>query len=510
MGKIKTKDNIDESTVVAYTDNEATKYSLLERVLEESLFFELLEQRTKDSRRKKKDFKIVIKPNITMLLRRSDDGTYTDPFLVIHLLRLLLQKGYTNLTLVESQNFYGEWFTNRAVIQIAARAGYFEESVLSSYNGERSRDVHIKGGGIDAYVPLVDLTLDMVPYDFGAPVGRIQLGGTWIEADFRINFAKMKTHFVCYNTLAIKNVYGCLPLQDKIREYHCKNALSLYTAHLIKAFPVDFSLIDGYTSADNVQGAKMKAISRKTHTIMGSTDILALDHYGASLMHQDPEKCIMFEELAGIMPRRPYKVIGNAVNFDPWINPNKLAVILSSRAQLSEKIMAYLGSLLTGGYDDCFPKKEPKKDIITRVVAYHRVIANFFSDLELVKLRFRETVFKRRLKKKNDLKNINASDSILSDLTFLSGKDIGRLIEILQDNTIKNLSFSGHYLFLNGREIPMPNRMTTSNLAAVSIMKHIQNNSIDPGTFAKELRMMMNSYPDMFGSNHKYSYCYRA
>jgi hypothetical protein len=119
-----------------------------------------------------------------MMLRRSDVGIYTDPFLVIHLLRLLMKKGYSNLRVVESQNLFGNWFNNRSVVQVGARAGYVDESLLLTYKEEKSASIQVRGDGVVADVPLVDLTKDMVPYDFGPPVGKIPVGRSWVEADF--------------------------------------------------------------------------------------------------------------------------------------------------------------------------------------------------------------------------------------------------------------------------------------------------------------------------------------
>ncbi|MBU2488580.1 MAG: hypothetical protein KKA60_04240, partial [Proteobacteria bacterium] len=82
-----------ENLVAAVTDCEGDKYALLEDVLEKARFFEILDQAQKASGKSREAFSIAVKSNISMMLRRADVGTYMDPFLVIHLLRLLLQKG---------------------------------------------------------------------------------------------------------------------------------------------------------------------------------------------------------------------------------------------------------------------------------------------------------------------------------------------------------------------------------------------------------------------------------
>ena len=39
--------------------------------------------------------------------------------------------------------------------------------------------------------------------------------------DFRVSFAKNKTHSYALYTLAIKNIYGALPKEFKLKAYHC-------------------------------------------------------------------------------------------------------------------------------------------------------------------------------------------------------------------------------------------------------------------------------------------------
>ena len=58
--------------IAAFTDHSLDKYSLLSRVMEESCFFEILDLAWKGSGKSKSGFRIVIKPNISMLLRRTD------------------------------------------------------------------------------------------------------------------------------------------------------------------------------------------------------------------------------------------------------------------------------------------------------------------------------------------------------------------------------------------------------------------------------------------------------
>ena len=497
-----------ESVVAAFTDHTIDKYSLLEKVLEHSYFFEVLESDWANSGKDKEDFLIAVKPNLAMMLRRSDVGTYTDPFLVIHLLRLLLQRGYTNLAVVESQNLYSNWFENRAVIQIAARSGYFDESTLALYQNETSHPVRVKGLGIDADIPLVDLSLEMESYDVGPPVGKILLGKTWINADFRINFPKMKTHFYSYYTMAIKNIYGCLPLQDKVLHYHCKKNVGLWTAHLIKALPIHFSIIDGYTAADGWAGVKMKAVCTKPHTIIAGSDVMAVDHFGAQLMKVKPERSPLYAKVSQLLPLKPYKVVGNTSPFDSWRNTLYFFVLFCKVIEKNANIMDWMGSLSTGGYDSCFPHKKDYKSLLKKFFYYITLPVSLLIDIGIVRLRIREKLFMRRIRKHKDKMPVIANASfLLQQLTLLGPEDLENL-SALTDQCQGEVVHSGHYIFDKEQEFSFPSRMSTTNLAVIQILNYLYYCNLDRSQFRKEVRILLDLYPGMFGKDRRYSWCY--
>lgn len=499
----------DDNIVAAFTDVK-DKYALLETVLAASRFFERLERAWKNSGKSKSEFKIVIKPNITMMLRRTDIGTYTDPYLLVHILRLLLKSGYSNLTVVESQNLYGNWFGNRAVIQIAARAGYFAESIVASYDGRKQEYIHVFGDGVDARIPLIDLTLDMVAYDFGPPFGEVELGKTWIEADFRLNLAKIKTHFYSYYTLAIKNVYGCLPKQDKVRNYHCKRLVASMTARLIKHFPVHFSILDGFSSADGWFGVKMKAIPNKTHTIVAGADIMALDHYGAGLMGLDARKSILYFHLEKYLESRPYEVIGNARPFKPWRNPPGIFAQFCMLIEPFANIMDYSGSVATGGHDDCFPITHYKANLFRRIFHFITQPVNIILDIEFAVLRIRELIFRRRLKlQKSRLPLLSNSEYLIDRLSLLGRNEFLKLIELLENCDSSPMRNSGHYVMNETFDKPLSCPMTTSNIAIVEIINHVLHNRLDKLAVISQLQELLWLCPKLFSSSELYPYCYR-
>jgi hypothetical protein len=158
----------------------------------------------------------------------------------------------------------------------------------------------------DGYSPdkqyrMVDLTKEMVPYDYGNipeerdPLGICRklgwhyVGPTWRHADFRISFAKNKTHCFCHYTLTLKNIYGTLPMQNKLKQYHTMREYDWPTIASLTHFPVHFGLIDGFTSADGQLGVITCPEPKLTKTIIGGENLMAVDWVGAKKMGLDPD-----------------------------------------------------------------------------------------------------------------------------------------------------------------------------------------------------------------------------
>ncbi len=271
------------TTVAAFKGED--KLALLDQVLETTHFFDLLKKRFRESGKSNpKDFKVVIKPNFMFMHSRHDISTYTDPELVEALVARIHDQGFTNITLVEAQSTYGNYYKNRDVLSVARYVGYPVDK--------------------DGYAPhkryrMVDLTKEMVPYDYGNipeeqdPLGFCRklgwhyVGPTWRHADFRISFAKNKTHIFCHYTLTLKNIYGTLPMQNKLKEYHTKREYDWPTIASLTHFPVHFGLIDAFTSADGQLGVITCPDPKLTMTIIGGENLMAVDWVGAKKMGFD-------------------------------------------------------------------------------------------------------------------------------------------------------------------------------------------------------------------------------
>lgn len=306
-----------EETAVAVFRGE-DKLALLDEVLERAYFYETLarrfeqvqkeEEAWRDSTFEKKDFSIVIKPNFMFAHSRQDPSTYTDPELVAHLVQRIRERGFTSITIVESQNTLGNYYDNRSVRRMAKYLGY---------RGENYK--------------IVDLTEEKVMHDYGGLLGKDFVGPTWRDAKFRISFAKNKTHVFSGYTLAIKNIYGTFPTQDKLKAYHTKREFDWPTIETLKPgnFPVHFALIDAFISADGQLGVGCDPEPNLTKTIIGGKNLVAVDWVGAKKMGLNPEdpatdRC--FYHAVKAFGRPKVNWIGDQTTYAPWENVSQIFI----------------------------------------------------------------------------------------------------------------------------------------------------------------------------------------
>ncbi len=317
--------------VVAIRD--ADKFSALKQVLDHTGFFDVLERRWEKSGKSKEDYLVAVKPNIMTAHSRTDPSTITDPELVERLIDEMVERGFTNVVVVESQNIYSNWFQNRDVVTVATYFGYSPKNYR-----------------------LIDLTEEMVPYDYGGRLGQHWVGPSWRDADFRISFAKNKTHMFNIYTLTLKNLFGCLPIQNKYKEYHVDREFDWPTIEMLKHFACHFGLIDGIWSADGLMGVKSDYTPRHTQTIIGGQDIIAVEWVGAKKMGIDPFDSSMFDLATTAFGMPKVEWIGDQSIYEDWVNiPRNLDKFID----MGEENYTYLDwiSSISSEMEPAFPPK---------------------------------------------------------------------------------------------------------------------------------------------------------
>ncbi|KCZ72464.1 hypothetical protein ANME2D_00891 [Candidatus Methanoperedens nitroreducens] len=325
-----------ENVVVRITkkDDDSDRFTVLEQVLEEAGFWDKLEKRFVESGKSKKDFLIAVKPNLMMYYKKNDINVITEPALVEHLINKIAAKGYTNIALVESQNVFGNWFENRDVLNVADQAGY--------------NPINYR---------IVDLTMDVVAHVYKGSLGTYLVGKTWKDADFRISFAKNKTHISCYYTLTIKNIYGTTPEQNKFREYHVDREIDIVTIEMIKEFPVHFGIVDGIWSADGILGLKADYKPNHTKTLIAGENIIAVDIVGGKKMGLDPMKNSFVRLAVETFGKPEIFPHADTTEYKDWKNVGILAPHILDYGEEFYDIANKLGYICSEMDTVAFPKK---------------------------------------------------------------------------------------------------------------------------------------------------------
>jgi uncharacterized protein (DUF362 family) len=301
--------SVGKVTVASIRDDES-KSAALDRVLHETDFDRILKERFAASGKARPEYSIVIKPNFMFAYNKRDRTTYTDPDLVGHLVRRLQRAGFENIAVVEAQSTYGEYFDKRSVLEVARYLGY-DASVACK---------------------IIDMTEDadesryLGPYLGFHPVSR-----AWRGADFRISFAKNKTHAYSYYTLTLKNIYGALPLANKFKEYHCDRDIYHTTIEYLSAFPVHFGLVDAYLSADGPFGIFADTDPNETCTIIGGEDLVAVDWVASTKMGIDPMISKYMRLAVETFGKPEIRLIGDASLYGPWLNVPAALALFTNR-----------------------------------------------------------------------------------------------------------------------------------------------------------------------------------
>lgn len=310
------------------------KFTTLDQAIDASGFLDNVEAVFTASGKTREQFLIALKPNIMTAAKHEDPSpVYTDPALVERVFERLRERGFTNLAVVESHNVYDYSYQNRTVPNVAAMAGY-------TGTGYR----------------IADLSEEKEPHDYGGVLGRHIVGRTWRDADYRISFAKNKTHWQCFYTGCLKNIYGCLPEWDKMKHYHGKRREFFQCCILmLNAFPVHFGFLDAWVSGDGFSGHVRDANPNETHTIFASENILALDWVMGEKMALDPMTNYVIEEAVRFWRLPAITRVGNTTPWQPWEN---LRPITISGLDLAEEFywLSYVSSrALATPQDKRFP-----------------------------------------------------------------------------------------------------------------------------------------------------------
>lgn len=319
---------MEKEIVVIESGKGRSKFDLLDAALEEVDFPALIEHVRKHTGKPKDEFVVLIKPNLAMFFK--DDVTITDPQLVEHLVDILHDLGYTNVILGEAQNAFDKWLGNREIPNIAKQAGY----KFKTPKGRKYDFFDLSQGEMGGHFP-DEYSLSNLDSDRHKRISKDKpISKHWVEADFRISFAKNKTHEQYYYTLCLKNLLGALPKWNKHLDYHSRLKVFDVCLELHRQYPAHFNIIDAYVSSHGSAGAQM-ANPIKTETIIAGANAILVDWVGALKMGLDPYLSPLNKKALNVIKLPDeYQVVGSLARYEGWKNVNPL--IANSFIRLDE------------------------------------------------------------------------------------------------------------------------------------------------------------------------------
>jgi uncharacterized protein (DUF362 family) len=204
---------------------------------------------------------VLIKVNLCLLLD-CETGATVDPRLVRFLAEWLLeQRSISEIIIAESD-----------ATALSANRAFFGigwDRILAGVPKTR-------------YLNLSDDDRIKVDLD-GLFLKEIEMPKTFMEADYVISFAKLKTHSMQVISGIMKNQFGALPEKLKI-VYHPH--LAQVICDLTRVRPPDLCLVDGLIAHEGP--GPVGGVPRLMRLIVGGTDAVATDHVCARLMGKNP------------------------------------------------------------------------------------------------------------------------------------------------------------------------------------------------------------------------------
>lgn len=139
----------------------------------------------------------------------------------------------------------------------------------------------------EANVPLINLAAtEIVRFNFGedSAIGIVPVSKKMVEADVIISVPTMKTHLLTNVTLAMKNMYGTFPEENKAKFHRFGIEDVVYEVN--KAFTPHLTVIDGTIGGEAFGPLSCSPVDFQT--LIASNDVVAADAVACHLMGYDP------------------------------------------------------------------------------------------------------------------------------------------------------------------------------------------------------------------------------
>lgn len=211
---------------------------------------------------------IVIKPNLNSNLDALTGNT-TDLRVLGAVLRILTERAYKNVTILEGPN--GGF--HRDGIDVFSRNCIDR---ISGYYGVKFRDVNYER--------------DTIHIQFEGS-GEVEVARTFKECDLFINIPKLKTHYETLVSIALKSLIGVLVGQPNKAKTHA--SLDENILRLNDDVRADLHIVDGLIAMEGTGPSAGKPV--RTNLLMVGTDPYEIDIVAAKIMGFRSEECPLIQ-----------------------------------------------------------------------------------------------------------------------------------------------------------------------------------------------------------------------
>ena len=298
----------DEGLINVVIAGGPDKYQVLESALDRARLWEGLRAAGARAACEPAQLRILILVDLTIFEKGASTGT--DPELVEHAIELLHERGYQQVNVGCGTDSSELWLENRDPVIKAELAGYH-------FQTRQGR-----------YYDVLDLSSDIVPMPF--PDTSVLCGAglprAWVDAQYRIVFAKNKTDERYGYALGAQSLLGVLPLRDKEYHYHHRFQPGDVFVDLFRMAPPQFSVIDAFISNHGTAGSRLsKPI--ETRTIIAGQDLLLTDWAAAVKMGSDPYVSpINAKALRERGLPHPHAIEGDLAPYEGWMNVHPMVL----------------------------------------------------------------------------------------------------------------------------------------------------------------------------------------
>ena len=287
---------------------------------------------------------VVVKVTFSMGYDKIDKSPMNDPALVEKLAIYLSDLGIQTIVVTDIDSIYSSFFNNRSI-------GH-----LADYFGFRSN-----------YYRVENASENLIQYNFSRGIGNYEISKTWKDADFRINFGKVRSHPIEMALLSINNLEW---LTGNTSEFVFVDRIVdrfTTTSMLLEDFAPDYNIVEAYDHVPDgilgVMGSKMPIEPKRFYF---GRDAIALDLVLAKHLqiHTLPQKSSLRNSIHWFgAENSKYEIVGEDSIIPQWKSPTK-KMLWAFLSFLSSPVYVFLsnrGELFVPKMDskEFTPKSKP-------------------------------------------------------------------------------------------------------------------------------------------------------